>query len=183
MKIINLKETTEYQKLQCQIFAKYVIETNEDVYKRRGSSSTEKIMQDIKLGKLAECAVYNHCIEARDAWATPPDFTIFPPSKKDFGADLNIRGFDIHVKSCLDKSSYPNSWLFQKSDSLVSNPGPKDILALCVLKEGDSYAYMCHPSEIEFEEPVNQAMKRTKVAIYEKELTINNYENKRDIQA
>lgn len=170
MKIIELDTPTDYQGLQCQIFSDYVVNTNNDVYLSRGAPSIFKIKKDIKYGKLAECSIFNYYLQKENSSITPIDFTIYPARCKSFESDLQAFGFDVHVKSCLDESSFPNSWLFQRNDPLVQSPKQTDILALVVIKKGGSYAYICSPYEIEYEKPKLESMKATKVAIYEKDL-------------
>lgn len=179
IKRIELPPPTEYQQKQCELFLEYVFGTNEKVYKSRGSSSNSKIAQDILSGKAAECMVFNH-YSAEGRVITPVDFAIYHRKKKSFDSDLIVDGYPIHVKSCFEKSEYPNSWLFQKQDSLTTKPNKKDML-LCVIITSEigafpttAHALIVHAQDIAFKslysEPIAFPLKRTKVALYEKDL-------------
>lgn len=169
MKVLTLPNPTEYQIEQCRLFAKHVLETNEAVYKQRGSESNEKIEKDIFYGRLAECMVYNYILST-GRQTSAPDFTIFDGNGKTFLADLTDAKWQYHVKTCDDESSFPNSWLFQKHDPLVKDPQDNDLLCLCVLKKGSSYMYFGKANEVKFEEPKLDRIKPTKVAVYEESL-------------
>jgi len=111
-------------------FTKDVINSNLDKFYMRRQTNKFKIFSDILLGKVCEFVVsyeLDGCSE--------PDLRIYPSKKKSFDADLVAKGFNIHVKSCLESSSFETSWLFQPEDDLTINPSSKDLLALCVIND------------------------------------------------
>lgn len=127
--------------------------------------------------------VFNHYSnEGRQV--SPVDFAIYSGKKKSFDADLIVDGYKIHVKSCFDKSEYPNSWLFQKQDSLIRTESEEDIILTVVITSEigvfptNAHAYFVHAKEIAlnsagnalYSEPVVFQLRRTKVALYEKDL-------------
>lgn len=176
MKIL-LPEATEYQLLQCRLFADHVIDTNESTYRVRssgGKNAREKIKKDIYNGKVMECRVFNY-LEAKQ-WnskekPTPIDFTIYGVRRKTFDADLSLLGKKYHIKSCLGGSPFPNSWLFQKSDPLLHRNNNDDMLFLCVENPDGSYGYVIGMSEeLPLREPVLPQLRSNKVAVYEDDL-------------
>jgi len=176
MNKIILPAASEYQLKQCRIFADYVIDTNESVYRLRGGGNRDKLIEDIYSGKVMECRVFNK-LEEDGLKPSPIDFSIYSKRRKTFDADTSARidgvVWKYHVKSCKHSSKYPNSWLFQKQDKMLKKPD-KDALVLCVIKETDegdsSYCYIADAEGVKLSEPVIPFLRNTKIAIYEKDL-------------
>ncbi len=164
----KLEPCSEYQRLQCDLFANHVYDSNKKTYAARGSSVKEKVIADIFNGKIAECQVFNF-LEADGYKPSPIDFTIYSRRRKTFDCDTKIDGFRVHIKSCQGGSKYPNSWLFQKTDPVVSMRSEEDLLILCVLGEED-IAYSILASDVTFRDPVLLNLARTKTAVYEDDL-------------
>jgi len=104
------------------------------LYAYRGEKNSNKVVEDIIVGALGEYAIYLFLTSSK-LKCTKPDYTIHEKGKKSFGADLICEHYNVHVKSQSVKSSklYGNSWLFQRSDKLVSAPKDCDVLAFtCV---------------------------------------------------
>lgn len=168
MKKISLNAPSRYQQLQCELFSDFVVDTNKDEYSRRGSSDTKKLRDDIYWGKYAEFMVWNHL---SDRWeVSSVDLNIYPVKKKSFDADLLMNGNPVHVKSCLDSSKYPNSWMFQKFDPLFEAPNCEDKVCFVVIRDEDSYMYESKISEVEISEPVLVHLRKTKCCVYERDL-------------
>lgn len=166
----QLDKPTEYQVKQCELFTEYVYETSEKMYKSRGSSKADKIKLDIYNGKIAECCVFNY-LEGEGFKTTPPDFAIYPKKRKNFDADLVSGDMRFHIKSCMKSSKYPNSWLFQKNDPLITCNLTDDYLILCVMNDDSTgFAYSVKYNSELLSEPVVFQLRSSKVAIYEENI-------------
>ena len=115
---------------KCREFANKRIVDSEKQYRYRGENSKDKMLEDIMIGCMAEFAVYQYLKELGHD-CTKPDLTIYKARKKSYSADLIASGYNVHVKSQSLKSieKYGRSWLFQRTDSLVSAPDEVDIIA------------------------------------------------------
>ena len=172
MNKIELTPITEYQLKQCELFSKYSVYSSLDEYEKRMQFNKNKIIEDIKNGKIAEFMVYNYLTNAFKN-PTTPDLNIYDKYNKSYDADIILSNANIHVKSHKVNIHYPPSWLFQKKDPLVTNKDDKDFLALVVLKEKfPSYMYLLKIQNVEFKKPVKEALRETKVCIYEYDLKI-----------
>jgi len=168
MKKLKLPPVSKYDKELCQLFADNCVSTNEDEYARRNQHNVSKLRSDIYNGKLAEIMVYTLFFK-KGAKPFPIDFLIYDSKNKSFDADIHTRAKNIHVKSCQDDGPFPNSWLFQPWDDLVSNPSEKDILALVVMRKGKpSYCYLMDAKDATYGDPVKKSL--NKKVIYEEEL-------------
>ena len=163
---IELRKPTKYEQSVCKIFAEECAVSNINEYKNRNQSNINKITQDIYYGKIAEVLVHDYLMD-RNKNPSPPDFMIYKSSRKSFDADLKVTGKNIHVKSCVDTSSYPNSWLFQPNDPIIKNISDKDILALVVLSN-NPYVYFRTISQSKLSKPLKKSL--DKVAIYENDI-------------
>lgn len=129
---------------KCEQFALDRIGLSEDLYRKRGENRKSKMVEDIKVGTMAEWAVYRYLTEnmAECAEITAPDMEIYDKKKKTFSADLVYKtiGHELkfHVKSQTYKSAtaYGASWLFQKEDKLFKDPDDTEYLVFCLV-EGD----------------------------------------------
>jgi hypothetical protein len=123
---------------KCRSFADRCAESNKARYASRGQSSLEKIIKDIYVGKVGECAAYEHKL-ASDLDCTEPDFNIYGARKKSYAADLLSSGNKLHVKTQSRESAakYGTSWILQfkpgDSDKLFKEQTPEDIAVLCLM--------------------------------------------------
>jgi len=136
--IIHLTEE-EYD--VCSKFSTEVVETNKDCYARRNQTDIPKIIDDIKVGKLAEVACKKLLIARGMAITTDVDFAVYGKKKKSFASDLvaqaGSKEWFFHVK-CMKEgtaSRFGLSWSFQVQDAIVSDPAENDYLMLCQLND------------------------------------------------
>ena len=117
---------TKYHLKKCEKFADDQLKGSAKLYAYRGESSKLKMREDIIIGKLAEVGACKFFKSRK------PDFTIYERSKKSYSADLKLGNMRIHVKSQskLSVKKYGHSWLFQRSDQIVRNATPYDIIIL-----------------------------------------------------
>lgn len=117
----------------CQNFADLVVNTNVDEYSRRNQTDTEKIKQDILIGKLAEWGVYFIYLERGRKTVSVPDMSIYNRRNKSFDPDLNWGLYKLHIKSQSSISSqrYGSSWVFQSKDPLFDFCNEYDIVIGC----------------------------------------------------
>ena len=101
---------------KCSQFAKDSVSTSSDKYARRNQFDIEKIIKDIRNGKIAEEVVYNQLISILPG-LTSPDYKIYDKKDKSWEPDLkdsesNMR---IAVKSqdLESEQSFSRSWVFQ----------------------------------------------------------------------
>ena len=126
MKISIDAET--YQK--CRKFAEDRLALSANLYKRRGEHNEAKISDDILIGTLGEFGVYKYLTE-KGILVSEPDLKIYEKRNKTFASDLRNETLDIAVKSQAPSSikRYGASWLFQRSDKLVSAPNDRSYIA------------------------------------------------------
>lgn len=129
---------------KCQQFALDRIGLSEELYRKRGENRKSKMVEDIKVGTMAEWAVFRYLTEnmADCAEISAPDMEIYDKKSKTFSADLVYTAVNqevrFHVKSQTYKSAkaYGASWLFQKEDKLFKDPDDSEYLVFCLV-EGD----------------------------------------------
>ena len=117
---------SKYNYNKCVDYPNKQLKTSKDLYTFRGENKKEKIVYDIIVGKLAELAV------CKFLKCSKPDFTIYERRKKSYGPDLRLGNLRVHVKGQSEESvqRYGHSWLFQRSDQIVRNATPYDIIIL-----------------------------------------------------
>ena len=163
--MIKLGHLTEYEISICKLFSNTCYLTNMEEYTKRKQPNIDKVKLDIFNGKQAEILVYKYLISKRKE-VSPPDFMIYTKFNKSFDADIKVINNSIHVKSCQNSSMFPNSWLFEPSDTLITHPLETDFLALVVL--GDvNYMYLTSAKGIVYNKPIKNLNKKV---IYEKDL-------------
>lgn len=170
LKKVNLIEPSLYQHTLAELFVKEVYSSNEKLYKDRNPASKIKIKSDIYLGKMAEFAVWNFLISQSKS-STFPDVGVYPQHLKSYDADIISADNRIHVKSCMNGGSYPNSWVFQPNDKLCTSPSDKDFVALVVCYPSKKFeAYFVSAKNITelYRPPVKQGV--DKKVIYEEDL-------------
>jgi hypothetical protein len=114
---------------KCVRFANKRMEGSKSLYAYRGESNMSKMKEDIVIGTFGEFGVYDYMV-SKNYDCSDPDLKIYEKRKKSFDADLVSGEINIHIKSQGVSSAkrYGNSWLLQRSDSLVKNPSDKDLI-------------------------------------------------------
>lgn len=129
---------SKYLMKKIRQFAHERISGSKSCYTYRGETNVSKMEEDIIIGTMGEYAVYN-LLKDLQLTCSKPDLKIYTGRKKSFGADLKayskLENFDVHVKSQSLKSEkrYGKSYLFQRSDKLVSSPQVSDVMAFCTV--------------------------------------------------
>ena len=130
---MKMKISKHMQK-KCRKFAEDRIGLSEELYRKRGEANVDKMLDDITIGAMAEWAVYKH-LKEKGVECSKPDFEIYDAKKKAFSADLITTNHAVHVKSqsLLSANKYGSSWLFQKTDKLLSKPSDQDVMVFCIV--------------------------------------------------
>lgn len=155
----------------CSEFASTRVSGSEALYKQRGEGRSSKIFDDIFSGALGEYAVYSY-LNSVGYQCTPPDFNNYSAKHKSFDSDLVVDGdINLHVKSqpLVSMNRYGSSWLLQKSDPLVSNPGANDFFVFNTVDPNNtsvSILGFCKCADIKYGECKVPSWRSTKVAIY-----------------
>lgn len=112
----------------CENFAKECVKTN-SIYRSRGQSNENKIINDIKTGKMGEIASFLF-LRSMGLSITAPDFTVYPPHLKKHSPDIyeNDIKYSIKTQSIESFRKYGLSWIFEKRN-IEKNRGSK--LVLC----------------------------------------------------
>jgi len=161
---------SKYNYNKCVDFANKQLKTSADLYAYRGEAKKEKMAYDIIVGKLAELAV------AKFLKCSKPDFTIYERRKKSYSPDLRLGNLRVHVKGQSEESvkRYGHSWLFQRSDQIVRNATPYDVIILTsvsVRKLEVHILKLIRAREInKWGECKVPSYRHTKVALYLKEI-------------
>ena len=168
MKIKLLKRDID----RCEKFAKDRMSGSKNLYRFRGELSESKMLNDIKIGAMAELAVYRY-FKIKGIQSTRPDLKIYDQKDKSFNADFASEIGNIHVKSQGIESAkrYGSSWLLQKKDPLLSQEHLNDYLVFCIVDGREvTIEHICHIKDIVenncLDEPKVWRYKETKVAIY-----------------
>lgn len=154
---------------KCRAFAEARAADSLKLYTIRGEARRQKIFADIFYGALAEYAVHFML-----PGSTPPDLELYAPRQKSYKADLAWNGLDVHVKSQGEQSAkaYGLSWIFQKTDPLLTQPTKSDILALCLILDNldvevRGFVLACNPGlSGAFSDLRVSQYKYTKLALY-----------------
>lgn len=166
-RVMGSIEIPQYWVNKCLQFAEDCIESSKALYAYRGASKTDKIKEDIYIGKMGEVGVYlSH--KADDKICSKPDFKIYKGRRKSFDADLFMNERAIHVKSQSSESArrYGNSWLFQRSDPVYINPNDDLFYGTMVQDKTVFFIKKCKINELLFEECKLEWFRKTKIAIY-----------------
>lgn len=124
---------------RCQFFAENCVKTNIDQYKKRNQHNLERIIEQIKTGKIAEFASYIHFKKFGET--THPDLSIYSACEKSFDTDLFFENHvlhRLHVKSQKKSESrrYGTSWVFQIEDPIMKNyESLDDIMVFSVVND------------------------------------------------
>lgn len=121
-------------------FANDVLPTNLGAYKGRNQTDPATIFEQIKLGKIAEQAVY-YTLKERGLYLTEPDFSIYKGRRKSYAPDITINAdIPLHVKAMSDiqAARFGLSWTFQyggnSQDSEIFTPPYTGYVAFCEVK-------------------------------------------------
>lgn len=153
------------QMRQCEDFA--LVRTNDSLstYQFRGELRRQKIYADILYGTIAEFAVHTVL-----PGSTAPDLTIYDTAQKSFAKDLVYNGLNIHVKSQGYESAqrYGLSWIFQRTDPVLSRPSNRDVLALCCVESDHSVTIsgFIPAKQAQFKDLKVSQYRNTKLALY-----------------
>lgn len=101
---------------KCSKFAKESVATSADKYARRNQFDIEKIIKDIRNGKIAEEVVYAQASAAIPS-LTCPDYNIYDKKDKSWAPDLqdlnsNLR-LAVKSQDIESEQSFSRSWVFQ----------------------------------------------------------------------
>lgn len=157
-------QLTEDDRRIAELFADAREENDSSFYKRRGGFKRE----DIVCGALAEIAAFKYLFK-KGLKVNFPDFTIH--KKKSFSADLSDGENFFHVKgqTTASEKKYGCSYLFQKSDKLVTSPKENSYIICCVAdlntNEVEIKADLA-AADIVWGAPKIKWLERTKVAFY-----------------
>ena len=121
---------SKYVEGKIREFAEKRISGSKGLYNYRGPSSDSKMIDDIVIGTAGEYAVYN-LLREQGRKCSKPDLKIYKARRKSFDQDLLSEGVKIHVKSqsLESEKKYGKSFLFQRSDKLISTPEANEFLA------------------------------------------------------
>jgi len=101
---------------KCTTFAKKSVSTSSDKYARRNQFDVEKIVKDIRNGKIGEEGVHSLLLN-KFPKLLPPDHNIYDKNNKSWEPDLKDEASDIRiaVKSQDIESAihFGESWVFQ----------------------------------------------------------------------
>jgi len=104
---------------KCLAFAKASVSSSSDKYARRQQFDVEKIMKDIKIGKIGEEGVYEK-VSILYPELSKPDHQIYSKKDKSWSPDLidSESGLHLAVKSQGIESAlaFEDSWVFQYND-------------------------------------------------------------------
>jgi hypothetical protein len=153
--------------VRCLDFAYKVTQKTKDYYSKRNQyASTEKMIFDCFIGKLAEITVKHH-LEAKQYQVSDVDFDLGFDSS--MYVDLLINGsIKLHVKTCRYDSPVKQSWLIEAKE--IESLGTDDYFALCEfvsLFETRILKVVC-AKDIQFKDPIMNLP--SKKAIYLKDL-------------
>lgn len=125
---------------KCKEFAKLSVDSSADKYASRNQLDVEKIMKDIRNGKVGEEAVYSNLLD-KFPHLSKPDHQVYSKKDKSWSPDLKSNNISIAVKSQDIESAlaYEDSWVFQHGD------GKKDCDS-AVFKEVDLNHYVAFVS-------------------------------------
>jgi hypothetical protein len=94
---------------------------------------TNKILNDITIGKLAEWGVYFIFLDQGRHTITTPDMKIYLAKQKSFECDLQEGIHRLHVKgqTIASSNAYGHSWMLQAKDPLFEKSDSNDIIIGC----------------------------------------------------
>jgi len=120
---------------ECREFAEARINKSSALYSYRGESRVEKMIEDIVYGTVGEWGAYKY-LRKCGVEVSKPDMEIYEKQRKSFSADLFNNKYSYHIKSqgVNSKNKYGSSWLLQRRDKIVTNPGEFDYFIFCTVE-------------------------------------------------
>lgn len=156
--------------VKCLDFSYQVTQRTKDYYSKRNQyASTEKMIFDCFIGKLAELKVKYH-LEDNGYIVSDVDFNI--GFSDNMFTDLIVSkhncSINIHVKTCRYDSPVKQSWLIEERE--IAQLGENDYFALCefVSIYDTSVLKIVAANKIQFKDPIHNLP--SKKAIYLKDL-------------
>lgn len=189
MTIINPKFTISEDILnKCTAFAKSSVNTSTDKYARRNQFDGEKIVKDIRNGKVGEEAVYEK-VSALYPDLSLPDHQIYAKKDKSWSPDLIALASGIHVavksQDIESAINFGESWVFQYGNGgkydcdigVFKTTDPNHYVAFVGLnvpkRNGQIRAIVkvqwLHDKKL-FKEMKKQSLRGNKVAVYYEDL-------------
>jgi hypothetical protein len=173
---------------KCLAFAKSSVNTSSDKYARRNQFDVEKIVKDIRNGKVGEEGVYGK-ISALYPDLSKPDHQIYDKKDKSWAPDLKdtVSNIRLAVKSQDIESAiaFGESWVFQFNDGkkydcdtgIFGENDPNHFVAFVSLnipkRSGSIKALVkvqwLHEKKL-FKEMKKQALRGNKLAVYYEDL-------------
>jgi hypothetical protein len=173
---------------KCTTFAKNSVNTSSDKYARRNQFDVEKIVKDIRNGKVGEEGVYNQ-VSPLHSTLSLPDHQIYSKKDKSWSPDLidSVSGIHLAVKSQDIESAinFGESWVFQYGNGgkydcdtgVFKTQDDKHYVAFVSLNIPKRYGTIkaivkvqwLHDKKI-FKEMKKQSLRGNKVAVYYEDL-------------
>lgn len=127
-------DISKYYYNKCKKFATDRIDSSKKLYAYRGEQKKDKMIEDIIIGTLGEWGAYKYLI-SKSIKVGSPDMKIYKNKRKSFAADLKSDEYNFHVKSQskISLERYGASWLFQRSDYIIKEPGCNDYIIMTSL--------------------------------------------------
>jgi hypothetical protein len=163
--IVTLNQET-YER--CKEFAEKRIDMSKSLYAYRGEQNKQKMIEDIIIGSMGEFGVFEY-LKSKKIEVSLPDLTIYENKRKSFSADMQNDVHCFHVKSQTQNSisRYGHSWLFQRSDKIISSQDEKDIIVLTSVNELEVTIHATiYAKDMIWSECKVPYYRHTKVAIY-----------------
>lgn len=169
-----------YYKL-CNQYAKDELESTYEQRTKRNQFNKAAMVHQTTTGKLAEWAVTLFFTDKENT-ISDPDMQIYSAFNKSFDADLQLDGYDLHVKSQSKESAerFGTSWMFQYSGRGSGHKDPllrlaDGLVAFCVVDFNRKEVILhgiCGFASIRdrLREPVKKTLKNTKRCIYLEDL-------------
>jgi hypothetical protein len=156
--------------IKCLDFAYKVTQRTKDYYSKRNQyASTEKMIFDCFIGKLAELTVKEH-LESKGYQVSEVDFDLGFNSEMytDLIVNLVDKQINVHVKTCRHDSPVSRSWLIEERE--IASLGENDYFALCeFVSINDTLVLkIIAANEIQFRDPIHNLP--SKKAIYLKDI-------------
>ena len=122
---------SDYIYSKCVKFAEERMGGSAELYSYRGEKNKSKMLDDIIIGCLGEWGAYKF-LNDKGIKVKKPDMNIYEKKRKSFSADLFNDEYSFHVKSQseVSRKRYGSSWLLQRSDKIISDPGDGEYFLL-----------------------------------------------------
>lgn len=162
---------------KCYDFALKCVLTNQDEYSRRNQTNKQKIIEDIKIGKIGEFAAKSYLETYSKSQISKPNLKIYLAKNKKHDYDLvdlyDNFNFSVKTQRLEDIKKYGKSVLFQKNyiDRIKNKYSKNHNLIYCLHDSENKFIII--DKELGFgdifnmlEEPKLDKLKGNKYAIY-----------------